>query len=320
MSPNSLFSSFLNPVQFVPAGSVLDPRYHVKDMNLYWFNEQIASWVNQNDYSQPWMTADNTIPLQFITRDLTNVSVLVYSCAGILLSTIVFTEISTPGVIPPYHWWRGTVPIGALPVGGYYYTVVAGTGGNTVTWISERQNIQTDHPTTILQEFTDIENKQGFIFADKQVYPYRISAQFDNMINLKSLDSFYVDQLQDIEMINAINYETRDLFLGSGTEGVPDWAARKFYRIMNLKSVLLDGIGYSRAKGSTLERVRVDGAPKKFWKLEIQPASALDGISSTVAGVDNDASMMISLDSQYFGPNSGNSGGTAPNIVETEIS
>ena len=169
MDDNSIWWSDLSPVQFIPAGQILPTKYHTKNRRQYWFSEQISSWINQNNYWNPWMCGNGStigadvIPLQFITNGLTNVIGKLYSCSGVVVQTVTFTEKSSPAIVTPYRLWEGSFDLKGVPPGGYYIDVKAGASGE-VEIISEGLNIKVDWPETLLFECTSSQNKQTMIF------------------------------------------------------------------------------------------------------------------------------------------------------------
>lgn len=308
-------------------GAVLDPKYHIKDRNTFWFNEQIANWVEQSDYSQIWQTND-TIQFQFITNGITPVKVDVYKCSNNTtpFTTINLTNTTSAALISPYALWRGSLSLATLAaisgftVGGYYFVATAGSSTNISQLISERQNIQVDFPDSLLAEYTSSSNKQSMIFEDGGVYSFRFGGQFDNMFTPKSAGAQYIDQERDISTLNGIAYGTMDLWVGVG-RGIPDWVIEKINRIFLLDKVNLEGLGYAKAEGAEWEKVFTIGAPMKFWKMLIQRAQNIDGIAAVLGAIDNSVVSVETIDASAFGPNFNNVGGnTTPELIQITVS
>jgi hypothetical protein len=318
MKPNSLYCSFLSPVQFVPEGKVLPVKYHTKSRNFFWFNEQVAGWINRNNYWQPWQTTD-PCNLQFITRDLNAVTINVYDCSSATpLTSISATSKSSPAIVNPYFLWEVSVDLTAYAGKAIYLTAVAGSDPNTVTFISEGLWVKADWPGTLLIEPRSSGNKQSMIFDTGYAPAMRIRGFFDNMFEQKYKGAFYVNQPQDIQILNAISYEITELWSGLD-DGEPDWVHKKVARMLLLDGTMIEGEGFSLDEGAEWEKTFIEGNPKKFHKINIRPARNLDGISQDVDGFTDDATMITTLDAQAMGPNAGNAGSTEPNIITVTI-
>lgn len=319
MAPNSIVAVFLNGTQWVPEGVVINPKYHTKSRNLFWYSEQVSKWINQNNYWQPWMQID-TPTHQFITRDLTEVSVNLYlpgPGGPALITTVAATEKFSPAInnAAGYHLWEVKIPFTGL-TGGYYMTAVG--GGGVATLISEGQYIKPDWPNTLLFEYTNSTNRQSLIFDTGTIFCTRLRGFYDNMFKQKYKGVFYTDQMQDSKIINAFPYELTSLFCGAD-DGIPDYMFKKIARIMLLDGTMIEGEGFSIDEGAEWEVTTIQGNPKKYVKIDIRPSENVDGVGATAAGADTDASMMISLDAGAFSPNAGNMGGSNPDIITVTI-
>ncbi len=324
MGPNSLWWSDLSAVQFVPSGAILPSKYHTKNRRQFWFSEQIANWINQNNYWNPWMCgnggsiAADVIPLQFISNGLTPVIAYLYSCSGVLIQTVPLTNILTSAAInaTPYLLWEGNINLNGVAPGGYYIDVKA--AGGAVEIISEGLNVQVDWPDTLLFEVTSSQNKQTYIFDSNETIIHRVKGFFDNQFKQKYKGAFYVDQPQDIEILNAIQYEMTTLIAG-GDDGIPDYEARKIAAYLLLDGCMIEGEGYSMDEGAEWEEMFTPGNPKKYQKIAIRPSSVANATGATAAGADTDSSMIISTDALYFGPNDGSVPGDSQ-IIDVTIS
>lgn len=306
MGPNSIWWSDLSPVQFVPSGQILPSKYHTKNRRQYWFSEQISNWIEQRNYWNPWQS-DDIIPLQFITNGLTPVTAYLYSCAGVLISTTVLANVSSPAVNAPYQLWQGNISLAACAGaanGGYYLDVKAGAGGAQAEIISEGLHVKDNWDNTILFECTSSQNKQTMIFDTGYTVVHRVKGFFDNQFKPKYKGAFYVDQPQDISILNAIQYEVTTLVIDGG-EGVPDYETRKIAGYLLLDGCMIEGEGFSMDEGAEWEEIFTPGAPKKMQKIAIRPSSTANATGATATGADTDSSMIISTDALYFGPNDG---------------
>lgn len=304
MGPNSLWCSKSSPVQFVPAGQVLAPQFHTKSRNLFWFSEQIVEWINQNNYWNPWQSND-ILPLQFFTNGLTGVTATLYDCKQNVISATPLTETASPSVVAPVKMYQGIIDLTPLigKPGGYWLDVKAGAGG-TAEMISEGLNVQDDWPETLLFKVTSSQNKFSVVFDAGYVIYHRVKGFFNNMFKPKFKGAFYIDQPQDISVLNAIVYETTTLIVG-GDDGVPDYESRKILSYLLMDGCQIENEGFSIDEGAAFEEMFTPGNPKKYQKVEIRPTSSMDAVGVTAAGADTDSSMIISVDAAAFGPNAG---------------
>jgi hypothetical protein len=134
------------------------------------------------------------------------------------------------------------------------------------------------------------------------------------MFKQKYLGKFYVDQPQDITVLNAIPYEVTTLLIGTDG-GVPDYVTKKVLRMLLMDGCTLDGEGFTLNEGAQFEEVFTEGSPLKMQKIDIRPTKNLNGINVVAAGVDSDSSLVVSVNPQSFGPNVSNSSGT----TETDL-
>lgn len=303
MGPNSVWWSDISPVQFVPSGQVLPPQYHTKNRRQYWFAEQINNWINTNNYWNPWQTND-TLPLQFVTNGLTGVSIGLYTCSGVLISTTVLSLTTSAAIIAPYQLYQGFISLAGLAEGGYYLQGIAGSGGAAATFISEGLYVKADWPDTLLFTYTSSANKQTMVFDAGFVGNMRVKGFFDNQFKPKYKGAFYVDEPQDISILNAIPYEITTLVVG-GDDGVPDYLTRKVAGICLLDGFMIEGEAFSMNEGAEWEEMFTAGNPKKYYKLEIRPSKTVGATGATAAGADTTSSIIVSVDAAAFGPNAG---------------
>jgi hypothetical protein len=200
----------------------------------------------------------------------------------------------------------------------YYIIITAGVGIIAAQMISELLGVKASNKMedTVLIEYSNSFNSQGLVFDGNIPYvgAMRIKGGYDNLFKQKYLGKFYVDQPQDITVLNAIPYEVTDLVIGFD-EGTPDYVAKKVLRMLLMDNCLLDGEGYSLNDGAEMEQVFTQGAPMKYSKIEIRPTTNLSGINVIAAGVDTDSSLIVSVNPQSFGPNITNASGT----TETDL-
>jgi hypothetical protein len=316
MAPNSISCAFASPVQFVPYNQTLQSKYHTYNRDTFLYIYQTDLWDKKDNYLLPVQIGDH-IPLQFITNGLSPVSYSVYNCNGSLFSGPVnLNVVSSPAVNNPYTLFQGVIDTTSWPGGDYYIMISAGSGGLASSLISELLHVDTADQMryTTLIEYTHSSNTQGIVFDAGFVGSMRIKGGFDNMFKQKYLGKFYVDQPQDITVLNAIPYEVTTLLIGTDG-GVPDYLTKKILRMLLMDGCTLDGEGFTLNEGAQFEEVFTEGSPLKMQKIDIRPTKNLNGINVIAAGVDSDSSLIVSVNPQSFGPNVSNSSGT----TETDL-
>lgn len=313
MPPNSLSCAFLSGVQFVPENTVIDPRYHTRDMNSFWYCEQISRWLNQNNYYNPWQIGE-TINLQFRSNGLSPVTAYLYSATTKqIVDTVVLTQKSSNAIVGTITLWEGTISLIGKPVDTYYLRTNAG-GDAGAYMIGEGLDVRADWPDTLLFEYSNSVNKQSMVFDTGFSTSLRVKGFIDNRMKPKFKAAFYIDQPQDITVLNGIPYETRELWIGMD-DGVPDYIMKKLVRILLLDDTKIDGVNYSLDEGAEWEETFIEGNPKKYWKINIRPSQNIDGISVTATGISSDTTMFATADANAFGPNANN----ATNIPDADI-
>lgn len=320
MGENSIYCPALSPVQFVPEGQVLPAKYHTKNRNQFWFIEQVSEWINQNNYWNPVQIGD-VIPLQFITRGLDPVSYTVYSCTGdVYIEETNLDTVASPSVNEPYTLWQKDIDTSEWDEGTYYIRIKAGVGDIAAKLLSEGLHVKQDWAETVLIESKSTFNTQTVIFDAGYELSLRIKGSFNNKFKQKLTGAFFVDQPKDITILNAIPYEYTSLFLGSD-DGIPDYAIKKAFRMLQLNGCKIEGEGYSLNEGVTEpEEIFIEGNPKKYYKIEIRPSKNEFGISVNADGIDTDSSIIATVDAEAFGPNALNlSGTTDPNITDVKL-
>lgn len=318
MGPNSISCAFASPVQFVPYNQSIADKYHTRNRDTFLFKDQINLWLAKDNYGQPVQIGD-PISLQFITRGLDPVAYTVYNCDGsIYAGPTNLTTVASPAISDSYVLWQTVINTTGWPRNNYYIIVTAGIGDLAAVLISEPLSVRSveECEGTVLCEYKNSFNSQGLVFDG--VVPYtpsmRFKGGFDNTFKQKYLGKFYVDQPQDITVLNAIPYETTSLFIGRDS-GIPDYVAKKILRMLLMDGCTLDGEGFSLNDGAELEQVFTKGAPMKLQRVEIRPSKNKTGIVVNAMGVDVDASLIVSVNPQSFGPNITNSSGT----TETDL-
>lgn len=325
MPPLSMYVAKTCPLQFVPLGLTLDPRYHRANMDEYWLETQIQNWASSRKYYQKWQLNDNPIPLQVATNGISPLTVQVYQVSGwdnkttLVRSAVVNNPTVSAAVINPLFLWQYNIGLSTLTEGTYHVVLTAGSGPNSISMISEGLHLKADWPFTLLFEASNSKNVYNTFFDTGYSTAIRIEGMIGQMM-MESKMSQYIDQPEDISVISAFPYSTFNLLLGRN-EGIPDWMADKARMIMLLDSVYIENKQYSLDDGAKWEPTTHNGVITQYWKTVIRPSQANTFIGVGLNGtITTNSSMIATLDAKDLGPNANNlSSNTNSDIISIEI-
>lgn len=294
-----IFFSRTCPLQFVPYGQTLDPKYHFIHMNTDWFINQVQFWAFQKDYLQK-VQLNQDIPVQCITNGITVVNLKIYGCDKQLKATVPMNVIAGP-LQPPYYQLEANINMTTLTLpAGVYYVIGEGPSGNAC--ITEGLDVRADWPMTLLFEYSNDVNKQSIVFSTGYAGAFRAEGWIDKYTP-KSKFTAFEDQPADLELLNAISFDSLRLNIAIN-DGVPDWVIQKIDRIMLLGNVLIDGKAFTRETDAKWEVKEVEGWPKKYWSIDIRPAFNEDGISFNQDGsLNTDTVVTSTIDLSAFSNN-----------------
>jgi hypothetical protein len=295
---------FICPVHFVPLAYTKDPRYNTYTMDQDWFKNRVTDWIDSNDYFAPWQTND-IISLQCQTAGLSPVTAQFVDCNGRNVgSPIDIPSMSDPAILSPQTLFQGAIPLNTYAEGKYYILYTMGVGGAMASFISEGIWIKSYWPKSQLVEYSNTRNKLATVFTSGYKPSIRMLSQISRFTP-KSKFTEYIDEPQDVTLLNAIPYDTWKWTIGFDT-GIPDYMMRKIDRIMLLDTTLIDGDQYSRDGNANVEKQNFPGQPKEYLMLDIRKALNEDGITLNTAGqLDDQQQAGYVLDANAFGNNSG---------------
>lgn len=293
---------FICPLHFVPLNYTKPDKYNTYTMDEDFFVNRIKDYIDKNNYFAPWQLSD-VISLQGQAAGLTPSTVTVYNGKGQPTGmSFNLADLVTTAVIAPQGATQGDIPLAAFPEGKYYFVWTFGSGSGVASFISEGIHIKKFWPKTQLYEFSNKRNKLAVIFNGG--VPYRPSKRFFSQINLyvpKSKFTSYVNEPQDITLLNAIAYDTYTVEVGFGS-GMPDYDVRLFERIFDLDTVFIDGNQYTREADAAVELKTFPGQPKSYPTLNIRKAKNEDGLTiNTTAQIEGPQQAGYVLDAQAFG-------------------
>ena len=317
MLPGTIRSATLNSVKFFPQGLTLDPKYRTPDPDMFPFKDTVSGWLNQDGYCLPWYTG-YSVPLQFRANGLSPITVYLYDCCGVLESTTVFTQKTSPAVIYPDTLWEGSIDLTGVDPGSYYLVVQGGTSSGAFLQ-SEPIDIRAvdSSDRIMLLEYSNSNNHAEMIFDTGFKAQYYLPGFNDNKAKPGFKGAFYVDQPQNIIIENGIVYRTREIHI----IGIPDYEIERFLQVMMCDTVFIENVQYSlNAQEDPEIENFTKGAPKKSWKMLLRTSKSSTGVSASASGPVQDATMILTLDANAVMPNINNdSQSTEPNIIAVEI-
>jgi len=304
LMPLDISVPFICPVHVVPLGFTKDPVYHNNMMDQDWFVNRIQAWIDKSNYFSPWQS-NEVIPLQIRTGNLSPFTVQILDYKGTPVgSPINIPSITDPSVLAPQLIFQGDVPLTALS-GKYYMLWSIGTGEGTGYFITEGIEVRDDWGCNTLRfDYSNSRNKLATVFTSDYRPCFRVHGQI-NRYTPKTKFTTFVDQPQDIDLLNAIPYDTWKLEIGRGS-GVPDYIMRKIDRIMALDTVLIEGDQYTRDADAQWEPQTTPGQPKAYMTLDIRRAQNADAITLNTSGqLTTEQQAGYTVNARAFGNNLG---------------
>jgi hypothetical protein len=305
LMPLDISIPIVGPLHWVPLGYTKGPQYHNYTMDQDWYVNRIQAWIDQSNYYAPWQT-NESIQLQCQTSGLSPATVQILDCKGKPVgSPIDIPSVDDPSVLPNQTLFQGAVGLSLLAEGYYYLLWSIGTGQGTGVFISEGIQVKNDWGYNTLRfDYSNSRNKLATVFTSDYLPSFRIHGQI-NRYTPKSKFTTFIDQPQDIDLLNAIPYDTWKLEIGRSS-GVPDYIMRKIDRILLLDTVYIEGDQYSRDADAQWEKQNFPGQAKEYMTLDIRRAKNEDAITLNTSGqLDNDQQAGYTLDPRAFGFNNG---------------
>jgi len=291
------------PIHFIPLNykKGADGIYHFMTMDEDWYVNRIKKYVDQSNFYQPRQN-NEPIPLQIRTFGLDPVSVQRLDCNGVPSGSPFFLSvITTDAISSDEKLYQGEVPVDGLQ-GIFYYLFTQGVGEGQAVWISEPIFFKDDWgDETIRFDYSNTENILSTVFTGTYRPSLRVFGQINDYMP-KSKYTTFVNQPQDIDILDGIPYDTYKLVVGRGS-GMPEYIMRKINFIMSkLDTVFIEGNQYTREVGSDWEPLRFPGQPKFFMTLEIRRAENIEAVTLNTEGqLDSDMLGGYTLDAGAFG-------------------
>jgi len=301
LMPLDISIPIICPIHAIPLSYIKPDVYKNATMDEDWYKNRIKAWIDRKDYAAPRQN-DEPIPIQLQTNGLAPVTIQILDCKGTNVgSPINIPSVTDPMVIMPQILYQGNVDISTLADGIYYFLWSIGSGEATGLFISEGVRVKADwDASTIRLDYKNTRNKLSTVFSTGYYPNIRVHGQISRYTP-KSKFTTFIDQPQDIDLLNAIPYDTWKLEIGRGS-GIPDYMMRKIARIFDLDTVFIDGNQYTRDADAQWEKQNFPGQPKEYMTLDIRRAKNIDAITLNTSGqLTSDMLGGYTLDPAAFG-------------------
>jgi hypothetical protein len=166
-----------------------------------------------------------------------------------------------------------------LPSGIYFLelqivVIIEGANVNK-QFITEPFEIVDELPDSLLIEYSHDGNEFDIAFyptgnpANRRFFQLRVEGGItSDGFSPASKDTFYIDQVRDVVMLNSIPFNVYKFTFGPGG-GIPNWMADKINRILSLAYVEINGRQYVKNEGAKFEPIREKGYPFAGWQIEL---------------------------------------------------
>jgi hypothetical protein len=289
--------SYLNPLRFHRLSDVLfsaDGQFAC---------ELIPSFESKAYYTQKFQKGDVlTVQVLLLENNWQSMS---YRILDKDLNEVQALPGQLAGSYGDYNVWNIRVEddvIGSNPVGIYYIellpVVIIEAESVTRHFLSEPFEIVDEFSDSVLIEYSHDGNEfdMGFFPSagpeSQKFFQLRVEGgvQSDGFTPA-SKDTFYVDQVRDVIMLNSVPYNVFKFTFGPST-GLPPWMADKLNRIMSLAYLEINGRQYVKNEGAKLEAIRSKGYPFAGWQIDLvkseNPDSITDGEGNQIGDYNND--------------------------------
>ena len=281
-----------NQIKMVLMGYTLGSNYNTQPFDQSWYKDQFLSYENTSNYAQKWQFADQTT-LQFHANTVGNFTLQLVDCSQRVWKTYTPQYNIYPGISylyqgVEYPLTTATFSItfdlndSGLPEGIYYmllsveYDTAAG-GGNEETdyHISEPMYLARYHPDTIYIQGTHPRYQYNTFFGTS-LFSVRVEG-YKKLDNLKSSDTQYNDQDQDMTMLNSYPYRVWLVEFG-GFVGIPAWLWDRIHILIGLRTTLYDGLPYTKEEGADWAKNESDN---RMWPtINLREPKNYDGFTT----------------------------------------
>lgn len=292
----------LNPLQFFVETPTTDDRYNSRLFDTWSFSDTILPWEHRVDWHQPWQLSD-LLNMQ-LQSNYGPVTLKLYTEDGTLTDTILFDQIRVNYNDPEMYIYEVDVDMSDYPEGCYFFRLTFGSPV-TLTLRSEMIFLSEYIESTLQLEWSHPTFREDMIF-ETGIQP---KMRIPGVLKFKgpaSKNTLYEDQPLNMTVIRSQNFRVWTLEIGAG-KGIPDYMADKIDKILGCRTLLIDGVAYTKQDAS-IEPQAIDDYPLRGWRIDLRPA-----LNRASVNFENDepagrqVAVMINVDSKGFGYDTGGS-------------
>jgi hypothetical protein len=246
-------------------------------------------------------TCDSAETATFVLADWKTEQSQILTTYTNIVETITMDEFHDSAVQSPLRLFQSNVNLSTFDEGIYYFVINVGVGSTMDSFISEGIHVKTLWPVTLLFEYKNSFNRLSTIFSSGFNPSFRVEGWLDEYIAKSHIASFE-DQPGDMKILNSIPFGNHKLNIGKDY-GVPPWVLRLCNMIMGLDTVLIDGLGFTRAEQDTeWETSRPDKWPLAYHTLEVREAQNEMGVTVTTEGsIEDEIFVTYQVNQKGFG-------------------
>jgi len=313
---NFIYIPKINPVKFLDANPVANPKYHTKYLDAVFFEDRALPWHQKEGHTQVWQTTD-IINLQFSSNFDPIVVQLLDVYDNVLSSFVTVNQIPSRNN-PGFFCYGASIALSGLTTGCYRLKLVLGAAGPLQEFAySEYMYVSADPLlNTILLEYSHYRHHEDVMFETGVVFQYRTAGHVDKFLPGVSQD-VYTDQRQNPTVLFARPFNTFEVFFND-EYGATDDEIDLVNRIFSCSSVSIDGKYFTAIEGGKMDFIEVDLARKRGVKMKLQESI---NRPSYIMGVDIDPNKKIlatvNVDAHTFGDTSGS--GAFNSVPVTQI-
>lgn len=296
---NSMTISDYNPVMWMKYGYTPQSQYHYKDMYEDWSYARFQRYYAKPVYFQKWQTNDS-INTQVFSKGLPGITFYVYDVSGNEVLSRPLTPTANTALDPKFVLYQDLFSLATVTPGKYLFVLKSGGGQNLA--VSEWQDIRINQPKTFLHQYSNTYNKPWAFFNTWGQIQFRCESIL-GVADPSSTFYGFEDEPGDVELLNAISFETQRLLIGD-PGGVPDWVGKKINLITLLNQYFLEGKWKTRSLESKLDIEVIQGSSMRRYAVDLRPARNEFGL--VVEGAEELADEDITsfmLDQQAIGVN-----------------
>jgi len=270
MSTPKLYIPNINPI-----------RVFAKDGGKYW-KDGIKPYFYGPDFCQKWQWEDKLVfQCRVDTAEVDTVNLIFYiqDADGIVIHTQNMSKVATN--VHGCDWYHiGEIWSELIPTlnDGVYQVKIEYTYNDDLigTYLSEPQYICTFQDDTVKFTVNHSSNEFYFLFLDPETglkltdIEMRVEAGIPpNSYSPSSISETFTDQLANNELVASIPFDAYKLEV----QQCPNYIINKLNYLFSCDSVVIDGVGFSKANGAKFEAATSAHLASSIWTIDVVKTS-----------------------------------------------